>query len=149
MIFEDAASETDEGDLRWRTLSALQHLIRSSHLNNPDDLPAIVAEATARLGAIRSELYVVDYDQIVLVPLGPSSGEEGSSVAIDTTLPGRSYRDVTTQLGSADDGRVVWIPVIDGAERLGVLEVVFPPVSKSTCRCCRPARTSPGSSPAC
>jgi serine phosphatase RsbU (regulator of sigma subunit) len=47
-------------------------------------------------------------------------------VTIDGTLAGRSYRFVTIEVADVPDGgRRVWVPVLDGTERLGVLEVVY------------------------
>lgn len=108
-----------------QALAALQFLIRSSHLGSADDLPSLVDGAATQLGAERSALYVVDYDQVALVPLAPTEATR-QPLHLDGTLAGRCFRDVDTQVGSAEDGAVVWVPVVVGAERLGVLELEFP-----------------------
>ena len=107
-------------------LDALQYLLRSSHLSRADHLPSLVRNAAARLRAVRAVVYVVDYDQVMLVPLvDPGIDDEPVALAIDGTLAGRAYRDVAAQVGAGEEGPVLWMPAVDGAERLGVLEFAF------------------------
>jgi hypothetical protein len=84
----------------------------------------------ARLGAVRTVLYVVDYEQTVLAPMTDAkvdgSGEDAGVLSIDATLAGRAFRDVAVQVAAGEHGTTLWVPVVDGAERLGMLEVGFP-----------------------
>jgi stage II sporulation SpoE-like protein len=116
-----------------RTLAALQFLLRSSHLAGPDDLPELVSTAGEHLGAVLAVVYVPDYEQISLVPLrfgklcthsdGESSGESsGGRLDIESTLAGRAFADVQQRCRDT----TVWTPVLDGTERLGVLQLEFP-----------------------
>lgn len=110
-----------------RTLDALRFLLRSSHLSGPDDLPELVAGAAERLGADRGVLYVVDYDQVVLVPLQPpEEAAPAVGVPIDGTLGGRAFSEVAQQTTATATTTTVWHPVVDGTERLGVLQLEFP-----------------------
>jgi hypothetical protein len=78
------------------------------------------------LGAGDAALYLVDYEQRVLVPVPNRDGERREEVVIDTTLAGRCYRTLDIQQTVGEDGRGrMWVPVLDGVERLGVLEVDF------------------------
>ena len=64
----------------------------------------------------------------VLVPVPNHHGETRGEVVIDTTLAGRCYRTLDIQQTTGDDGRGrMWVPVLDGVERLGVLEFDFDP----------------------
>lgn len=105
-----------------RSLAALRVLTRSAHLASADDLPALAQAAGAELGALSTVLHVVDYDQLNLVPFGP----EGPALLVEGTLAGRAYTDVAQQVSTAEGRTTIWAPVLDGTERLGVLEVVFP-----------------------
>ena len=106
---------------------ALQWLVRSSHLSRADDLPTLARDAAGRLGATRTALYVVDYEQTVLAEIRAAGDEAAAStLSIDATLAGRAFRDVAVQVGASEGGATLWVPVVDGAERLGVLEVAFP-----------------------
>jgi hypothetical protein len=67
----------------------------------------------------------VDLDQHWLVPLGTEPGAPLELAAVDGTLAGRSYRSVAVLDSAAPGEVVVWVPVLDGTERLGVLRFVF------------------------
>src|SRR4051812_22757910 len=86
----------------------------------------MVAAAGKHLGASLSVLYLIDYEQQSLEPLiGPGAPRPVESVDVDATLAGRAFTLVAQQLAEADDGRTVWTPVLDGTDRLGVLQLVF------------------------
>lgn len=106
---------------------ALPALLASTRLAAPDDLPALIARHVQMLGAADAGLYLADYDQHLLVPV-PEPGEpEGQELAIDATIAGRAFRDMAIQrVERAGGGCRLWVPVVDGTERVGVLELVFP-----------------------
>ena len=108
-------------------LAALRVLLRTTHLAGPDDLPALVQSAGAALGAVRAVLYLVDYDQVQLVPLveARTGDDPPQPVQIEGTLAGRSFSDVTQHTTTLDSGRALWTPVVDGTDRLGVLHLQF------------------------
>jgi hypothetical protein len=103
----------------------LEGLLAATHLVVPDELPDTVAEHAAGLGALDAVMYVVDLEQRVLVPLPRQHRSTGGDVEIDTTLAGRAYRSLEVHEGTRDGVRTRWIPVVDGTERLGVLELAF------------------------
>ena len=103
-------------------------LLEASHLAVPDDVPVLLVEHARGLGADDAALYLADYEQRVLVPVPVPDGPSREEVVIDTTLAGRCYRTLETQQTTGDDGRGrMWAPVLDGVERLGVLELDFGP----------------------
>src|SRR5437764_14015362 len=107
--------------------SALRALLRASHVGGPDELPAMVTAAGERLGASLSVLYLIDYEQQSLEPMMASGDSRPmESVDVDATLAGRAFTGVAQQLADGDDVRTVWTPVLDGTERLGVLQLQFP-----------------------
>ncbi len=110
-----------------RALAAFQWLARSANLARADDLPDLVAGAASRLGATGAVVHVIDYDQVVLVRLEAGGDAESSPhLTVDGTLAGRAYRDVAPQVSSTPAGVTLWMPIVDGTDRLGVLEYVFP-----------------------
>jgi serine phosphatase RsbU (regulator of sigma subunit) len=114
-----------------RALAALRSLLRASHLSGPDDLPALVSGAGARLGADAAVLYLVDHDQVQLIPMGSPdpaapAGPAVVPLPVDGTLAGRAYGDVAQHATAGGPGAVLWTPVLDGTERLGVLRLSFP-----------------------
>ena len=104
----------------------LVDFVRASHLAVPDDVPVLIAEHAKGVGADDAALYLVDYEQRVLVPVPNRLGDTRDEVTIDTTLAGRCYRNLDIQQTTGDDGRGrMWAPVLDGVERLGVLQLDF------------------------
>ncbi|WP_369805252.1 PP2C family protein-serine/threonine phosphatase [Pseudonocardia sp. MH-G8] len=81
-------------------------------------------DAVARLG-MSAELYLADRAQRILTPISAT----GSVVSIDGTLPGRAFQLVQVMISPASghDGDALWVPVVNGTERLGVLRLSLPP----------------------
>ena len=109
---------------------ALDELLQRAHLAGAHDLPTLLEEHARVLGASDLVTYVVDLQQNVLVPFLPPGGPPGADnierQPVDATLAGRVYQQgqpLTHPIGTgADDPRVrVWLPLLNGTERLGVL----------------------------
>ncbi len=73
-------------------------------------------------------MYLVDHEQYVLVPLPQQLHTDPEPLSVEGSLAGRCFRQV--ELQNADDGRRVWVPLLNGLERLGVLELGFPNVQQ-------------------
>jgi hypothetical protein len=99
---------------------------------HPDDVPVAVSRAATKLGLEDVVILLADLEQRVLVPLvgdhdraAGSWGPAAEPLLIDGTLAGRTFRTERTHVGEPADGRTpVWLPLLDSAERLGVLSVV-------------------------
>jgi hypothetical protein len=98
-------------------LAALVKLLEDAELAPPDRLTEAITTAGRELG-VRIGVHLVDYEQRALHPLRGN----GSSLAIDTTLPGRAFQQVRMLPAEGDPPRL-WVPLLDGVERLGVLAV--------------------------
>ena len=107
-------------------LRLLGHLLDASHDLAPDEVVAAAAEAGRALDAEDLAIYLVDYDQTLLIPL--PDGADWTPLQIDTTLAGRAFSAVAVQEADTGSGRRLWLPLLDGAERLGVLGVSLPEV---------------------
>ncbi len=106
--------------------AALDVVLRRAHLMAPDQMSALAAEGAAALGARDAVVWLVDYEQAALVPvLTPQDGPR-ERLSVDGSLAGRAFRSVESLEVEADDLRRLWVPLLDGIERLGVLEVVLP-----------------------
>ena len=93
-------------------------------------------QAAGLLGVTEVVIYVVDHRQRELFPL-PGSPER-EPVAITGTLAGRAYATISPATGDATGGCVLWLPLLDGSERIGVLEVLAPgPFSEQAVDDCR------------
>jgi hypothetical protein len=108
-------------------LALLGQLLDGSHDLAPDQLVAAVTQAGKALDAEDVAIYLVDYEQVVLVPL--PGGTDRAPLAIDTTLAGRAFATIAVQEADVESGRRLWLPLLDGAERLGVLGLTLPSVN--------------------
>jgi hypothetical protein len=102
---------------------ALRWLLGAAHRARPEDLPIIVQQLASMVGADELVIYLADYNQRLLVPLEHAGPEPREPAAIDRTLGGRAFRDVAPVRTSGHGQHRLWLPLVDGAERLGVLEV--------------------------
>ena len=97
--------------------------VRAAHDVDPAALPDLVAGLAARLGATDVVLYLVDFEQATLEPLpGRSSHAEiPHSEVVAASMAGRSFLDQQPVTASRSDGTRVWVPVVEGSDRTGVL----------------------------
>ncbi|MDP9820331.1 serine/threonine protein phosphatase PrpC [Nocardioides massiliensis] len=116
-----------------RLEDGLDHLIHCSHVATPDQLSAMVAESAAMFGAGDATIFLADLQQRVLVPFDPEAGgglHDRTPLKIDATLAGRAFQQMQrlSQSGTTpeSDRAQVWLPLIDGVERVGVLGMTLP-----------------------
>ena len=106
--------------------AALDVILRRAHLMPPDQMGPLTALGARKLGAQAAVIWLVDYEQTLLVPLVGPEDETRRQQSVDGSLAGRSFRVVEPVESVTETGRRLWVPLLDGIERLGVLEVVFP-----------------------
>ncbi|MEO5876033.1 MAG: PP2C family protein-serine/threonine phosphatase [Streptosporangiaceae bacterium] len=100
-------------------------LLEASSLQPPHLIADAVTEHAAPLGVLRCVIYLSDLRQSLLVPMRGRQTEGRESLAVDGTLAGLAYRVSKVFDTQDDDGRTqVWLPLLDGADRLGVLELL-------------------------
>ncbi len=105
---------------------ALDTLLQQSQLIGPDQLPDLIARCARGLGAAETVMFLVDYEQASLVPIHGSEAGHREPLRVEGTLAGAAFRRVTSQVSEAGGSRRVWVPLLDGVERLGVVEYVLP-----------------------
>jgi hypothetical protein len=101
-------------------------LLHASHLLAPDNLAATVAAHALMLGARETVLYLADYEQATLLPLPGAGVPERQELPIEGTMAGRAFARVKVVSTPAEHGHRLWMPLLDGVERLGVAEMVLP-----------------------
>jgi hypothetical protein len=106
-------------------------LLRQSHLMPPGRMAAALAQAARPLGVTGAQVYLADLQQQHLAPLAAGDGQGPGVLRIDSTLAGRAYRTLTIQSARADPGHQLWIPLVDGTERLGVLALTVGDTSEA------------------
>jgi len=113
-------------------------LLRASRRASLVDLPGLIATHARPLGLDRALVYLVDVQQEVLrlVPDRTSRADAANApepeLRVDATLAGRAFQsgalvEAPVDADAAGSGdaptRRVWLPLLDGADRLGVLGV--------------------------
>jgi hypothetical protein len=101
---------------------AVRRLQRASVGVGPEQLPDALRDVASLVDATEIVIYLADYAQTDLLPLGRPDRD---ALPIDTTLAGRAFASLEVQRAPEGPDRL-WIPLVDGCERLGVLEVVSP-----------------------
>jgi hypothetical protein len=97
----------------------LTQVIDASHLATGEQLSSVVDAAVRALG-LTAEVLLVDLAERVLTPIGR---EPGPAVDVVGTLPGRAYQHAEILSGTDEHGRVLWLPLLDGTDRVGVLRI--------------------------
>jgi hypothetical protein len=111
-----------QGSGHW--WNALADIVSRSHLSSAAGIPDLVDDAVAPLG-LGAEMYLIDLAQQVLRPM---RGGVGSTLEVDGSVAGRAFRLGRLMQGSeaADGTPTLWVPLLDGTERLGVLRMALP-----------------------
>ncbi|UOZ04910.1 PP2C family protein-serine/threonine phosphatase [Amycolatopsis sp. WQ 127309] len=108
-------------DRSWHTVFA--EIVNRSHLATAGDLPAILDDVTALVG-LSARLYLVDLGQRELHPVRPA---DGPALSVDATLAGRAFGRLEIVIAAAaGEPSHLWLPVLDGTERLGALRLTLP-----------------------
>ena len=104
----------------------LRSLLRRCHLIAPDDLGASVAAHARLLGVRETVLYLADYEQATLLPVSGTGVPERQELLIEGTLAGRAFRRAEVVSSASENSHRLWVPLLDGVERLGVVELALP-----------------------
>ncbi len=101
-------------DLTAAYAAALDEVLRCSHLMAPDQIGQLAAAGAAHLGATTTVIWLVDYEQAVLVPMLPMTEEPREPLSVDGSVAGRAFRVVEPVESELGDDRRVWVPLLDG-----------------------------------
>ncbi|MFE2184918.1 PP2C family protein-serine/threonine phosphatase [Streptomyces sp. NPDC059455] len=98
----------------------LEELLRAAHEASPTELPLALDRYTEAMNMGRAVVFLIDLRQRLLMPL-----EEGEPrLELDHSLAGFAYRTDSVRVEEEGTGGLtVWLPLLNGAERLGVLQL--------------------------
>lgn len=121
-----ADAPDDRGGRNADVGGALADLALISTLLHPDDIASAVADRATKLGLFDVTIYLADFEQRVLIALRSPGQAAVESLDIDGTQAGHAYRTEKPVVIADDEGEsatTAWLPLLDSAERLGVLLV--------------------------
>lgn len=102
-------------------------LLRAHQTADPDAFVESLAEAVVGIGGLDVVLFLIDYAHVVLAPHPdpfPHSTEP-EVASLEGSMAGRAFTSSTLLAAERADGWRVWIPVIEKANRLGVIAVTL------------------------
>ncbi|MFH9613592.1 PP2C family protein-serine/threonine phosphatase [Streptomyces pratensis] len=111
----------------------LHAFLAEVHSTSPTNLAALVNRHAVQLGLGQVDIYLVDLQQRQLTLL---SGE--GRLPVDASLAGWAFRAVSLRVEGTDAGSlVVWLPLMDGVERLGVVGIHLDSLDSTRLQRCR------------
>jgi serine phosphatase RsbU (regulator of sigma subunit) len=121
-LLTDRTAIDPSGERPAEPTQVLQDLLQESHVMEPGQIEALAARAAQLLGAADAFAYLVDPHQRELVALSDRPGAP-SRLAIEGSLAGRAF--IAGRVFEQEEAgtRILWLPLLDGSERLGVLGV--------------------------
>lgn len=99
----------------------LGSLLDRAHQMPPHLIAPLVAQEIAIIGGRDVEIFLPEYDQLTLVPLRGEGLVVGVPQAIDGSLPGAAFRTDRTVEEPHEQGVRLFVPLLDGTDRVGVL----------------------------
>ncbi|HET6394275.1 MAG TPA: PP2C family protein-serine/threonine phosphatase [Blastococcus sp.] len=106
----------------------LRSLLRLSHQLPAHRFGAVIQEHARMLGALEAVVYLADYEQHRLVAVQDEGAPRRADIPVDGSEGGLAFRRVepTRSPPPAGGGTRLWVPLLDGAERAGVVELLYP-----------------------
>lgn len=102
----------------------LEALLEADHHLAPDEIASVIEQLGRAIGAGEVTAYLVDQSQRTLSVL-PNSMAAAEELDIDGTVAGRAYQtEMVTHGPPVGDRAQLWVPIKDGADRIGVLRAV-------------------------
>jgi hypothetical protein len=112
--------------------------LRATQAADPVSIPELVLHLAAELGATDVVLYLVDFAQKTLEPVPDRSAHADvpHREAVAATMAGRAFTDQRAITSERHDGARVWVPILEGSDRTGVLALTVPIVSDAVLGAC-------------
>jgi hypothetical protein len=115
-------------DLEDAAADLFEALLRRTHLSTPSDVADVIVEEAQRvLGATDVVVYWLNRERTTLMPLFSRASPERSGQDVEGSLIGRAFASTHLLSVPASAGRRrVYVPVLDGTDRIGALELEVP-----------------------
>jgi serine phosphatase RsbU (regulator of sigma subunit) len=113
--------------------------LRSATTVDPASVVDLVAAAAHEIGCTDVRAYLVDFEQRFLEPLPDLATHPSlaSTEEVVSTMAGRAFLTRGPVTAERPEGVRVWVPIIEGSDRTGVLAVTLPSVNAGVlAQCC-------------
>jgi hypothetical protein len=113
-----------------------RELLFRAHRVTPDGLAWLVTDVVASWGISRVRIWLVDQQQRSLVPVAGAETDGidfgGGAIEVDSSVAGRVFVSSKPLEVRHEEAMTVWLPLVDGVDRIGVLEAIVPRVNDRT-----------------
>ena len=101
-------------------------------------MPEVLLAAAGDLGATDVVVYLVDFAQAMLEPIPDrrARAEPVEREEVATTMAGRAFVGQTPVTAGRPDGVRVWVPIVEGSDRTGVLSLTVPAETEAIIEAC-------------
>ena len=116
----------------------LGQALRVAQRTDPASVPDVVLKIATDLGATDVSIYLADFAQTTLEPLPgrTTHSELPHSEEVAATMAGRAFVDQSPATAERPDGFRVWVPIVEGSDRTGVLALTVPAATTETVAAC-------------
>jgi len=116
----------------------LRQVLWNARSADPASIPDIIATAARGIGATDVVVYLVDFAQETLEPLPNrfAHAELPLSEDVATTMAGRAFLRQSAVTAERTDEVRVWVPVLEGSDRTGVLALTLSEANAATLADC-------------
>ncbi|MEO7555174.1 MAG: PP2C family protein-serine/threonine phosphatase [Acidimicrobiales bacterium] len=116
----------------------LGRALRAAHGAEPSAVPDIVLQAAEGLGATDVVVLLVDFAQTTLEPVPDRNAHADAPHAeeVATSVAGRAFVEQGPVLAARTDGTRIWVPIVEGSDRTGVLALTVPEVTDEVIGAC-------------
>jgi serine phosphatase RsbU (regulator of sigma subunit) len=116
----------------------LGRALRAARGADPASVADVVQRVAGDLGATDVVVYLVDFAQTTLgsLPGRSTHGDVPGSEEVATTLAGRAFVEQQPATADRPDGVRVWVPIVEGSDRTGVLAVTVPSAGDEVIAAC-------------
>jgi serine phosphatase RsbU (regulator of sigma subunit) len=103
-------------------------VLRSAIASDPGAVVDVLTSAVRGFGAVDVVAYLVDFEQATLEPLPDRAthADVPDAEAVVGTLAGRAFLSQQAVMVPRGDGVRVWVPILEGSDRTGVLAMTVP-----------------------
>ncbi len=107
--------------------------LRRARESDPAAIPEVLANAAADFGATDVVVYLVDFGQTVLEPLPDRAAHADlpATEEVAATMAGRAFIDQGVVAAERPGGFRVWVPILEGSDRTGVVALTLPAVDEA------------------
>ncbi|MEU4221240.1 PP2C family protein-serine/threonine phosphatase [Actinoplanes sp. NPDC026623] len=105
-------------------LDVISEVLERSHLFQPDELATVLDAEMGRLGC-RTRIFLADAEQRALRMIPQHGVPTVEPFTVDDSLPGEVFRLVRMRPATDDEDPALWVPMVNGTDRIGVIEFHF------------------------